>query len=103
MNTKPIIIVSGEPFSVFSEILIKSFKKNKFNKPIVVIASVNLFNKQLKHLNYKTNFNIINENFRLKDLKKNKINILNVNFKFKKAFDKISISSNVGSSSNFKA
>ncbi len=95
MNTKPIIIVSGEPFSVFSEILIKTFKNNKFNNPIIVIASVNLFNEQLKHLNYKMNFNIISENFKLKDLKKNRINILNVNFNFKKAFDKISYSSDL--------
>ena len=27
MNTKPILIVTGEPFSIFSEILFKTFKK----------------------------------------------------------------------------
>jgi len=95
MNTKPILIIAGEPFSVFSEILFKTFKKKKFKKPIVVIASINLLKKQLKYLNYKISFNLINENFKLHDLKKNKINVLNVNFKFKKAFDKISYSSNL--------
>ena len=70
MNTKPILIIAGEPFSVFSEILFKTFKKKKFRKPIVVIASINLLKKQLKYLNYKISFNLINENFKLQDLKK---------------------------------
>ena len=95
MNTKPILIIAGEPFSIFSEILFKTFQKETFKKPIVVIASINLLKKQLKYLNYKISFNLVNENFKLQDLKKNKINVLNVNFKFKKTFDKISNSSNL--------
>ncbi len=34
MNIKPILLVAGEPFSIFSEILFKTLKKNKFKKPI---------------------------------------------------------------------
>ena len=46
-------------------------------------------------MNYKISFNLIYENFKLNDLKKNKINVKNINFKFKKIFDKISNSSNM--------
>ena len=95
MNSKPILIITGEPFGIFSEILFKTFQKKKIKKPIVVIASIELLKKQLKYLNYKISFNLINENFKLSDLKKNKINVINVNFKFKKIFDKISNSSNI--------
>ena len=37
--TKPIIIISGEPNSIFSEILVKSFKSYKNKKPIILIGS----------------------------------------------------------------
>ena len=39
MNTKPILIITGEPYSVFSEILFKALKNNKFHKKIVLIGS----------------------------------------------------------------
>ena len=37
MNYKPIIIVAGEPNSIFFEILIKTFLRKKFNSPILII------------------------------------------------------------------
>ena len=43
MNIKPILIIAGEPYSVFSEILFKSTKE-KFKSPIVIIGSKNLLN-----------------------------------------------------------
>ena len=39
MNYKPIIIVGGEPNSIFSEIFFKSLKIKKFKSPIILIAS----------------------------------------------------------------
>ena len=94
MNTKPILIVAGEPFSVFSEILFKSIKKNKFKKPLVIIASLKLFEEQMRFLNYKISFNVVNKNFRSNDLKHNKLNFIDINFKFKNCFEKISSNSN---------
>ena len=41
MNKKPIIVVAGEPYSIFLEIFFKSLKKNIKN-PIILIASKNL-------------------------------------------------------------
>ena len=91
MNFKPILIVCGEPNSIFSEILVKSLKKYKGAKPIVLIGSFNLINSQLKKLHLKLNLNLIvfNSNY-LDNLKKNEINIINVNYDFKKPFEKSS-------------
>ena len=91
---KPILIVAGEPFSVFSEILSKALRNNKFKNPLVVIASLNLFKKQFSLLNYKTSINIISRNFKNNDLKLNKINLINVDFNFSNPFEKITSQSN---------
>ena len=50
MNYKPLIIVMGEPYSIFSEILFKLYKTKiikKFKRPIVLIGSKDLLNKQM--------------------------------------------------------
>tara|TARA_B100001057_G_scaffold332161_1_gene332486 strand:- start:170 stop:1141 length:972 start_codon:yes stop_codon:yes gene_type:complete len=89
MNFKPILIVCGEPNSIFSELLVKSFKKYKSTRPIVLIGSLDLVNSQLKKLNLKLNLNLIllKSNY-LMNLKKDRINIININYKFKKPFEK---------------
>ncbi len=103
MNFKPIIIVCGEPNSVFSELLAKSFKKYKNKNPIVVIGSYNLINDQLKQLKLRLNLNLINfENNIFKNIKDNKINIININYNFVKAFEPISSKSNRYISACFK-
>ena len=95
MNKKPILIICGEPNSVFSEILIKSLKKFKSKKPIILIGSHNLMLSQLKKMKIKTKFNLVKLNSNLfKLLDTTKINILNVDYKFKKPFEKISSKSN---------
>ena len=95
MKNKPIIIVAGEPFSIFSEIFLKSIKKKINKQAIILIISENLFVKQTKKLNIKFKINLIDkDNFNIRSLSKIKINIINVDFKFKKTFDKISNKSN---------
>ena len=88
MNIKYILIVMGEPYSTFSEILGKyfyNFKNNK--KKLILIGNVNLIKKQLSKLGYNIKLNqIIN----YKSAKLNKLNIININFKYKKVFSKIS-------------
>ena len=95
MIYKPIIIVAGEPNSIFFEIFFKSLKYKKFKSPIILIASKNLINLQMKKLKVKRQIRLID----FTELKKNrldnkKINLINVNFNQKKAFDKISNKSN---------
>ena len=95
MVYKPIIIVAGEPNSIFSEIFFKSLKYRKFKSPIVLIASHKLIRLQMKQLNINKNIRLIN----LSELKKNRlnnkdINLIDVNFSQTKPFEKISSKSN---------
>ena len=60
MNYKPIIVVAGEPNSVFFELFFKVIKK-KIKSPIILIASKRLITKQAKILKKRISFNIINE------------------------------------------
>ena len=52
MNYKPIILVGGEPNSVFLEIFFKSLKMHKFNSPLIIIASKKLLQEQMKKLGF---------------------------------------------------
>ena len=94
MNYKPIIIVAGEPNSVFFELFFKVIKK-KIKSPIILIASKELITKQAKILKKKINFNITNE-FEIIKKKNNlkKINLIDVDFKQSSGFSKITIKSN---------
>ena len=51
MNTKYILIILGEPYSTFSEIVGKYFKRIKLNKKIVLVGCKSLLQSQLKDLN----------------------------------------------------
>ena len=42
MKNKPILIVSGEPNSIFLEIFFKSLKNKKYKSPIILISSLKL-------------------------------------------------------------
>ena len=94
MNYKPIIIVAGEPNSIFFELFFKVIKK-KIKSPIILIASKKLITKQAKILKKKINFNITNE-FEIIKKKNNlkKINLIDVDFKQSSGFSKITIKSN---------
>ena len=98
MRIKPIIVVAGEPYSVFFEILFKSLKNKNIKKiknPILLIGSKILLNNQMKLLKYNYSINEISlKNINLSKLENSKINIINVNFNGKKTFDKISKNSN---------
>ncbi len=95
MNYKPIIIVAGEPNSVFLEIFFKSKKKIKLKSPIILIASKKLVLIQMKKLGFNFQINPINLNkINFDLLTKKKINLIDVKFKFNKPFNKISEKSN---------
>jgi 4-hydroxythreonine-4-phosphate dehydrogenase len=95
MSKQPIIIVSGEPNSVFLEIFFKSLKHNTYKSPLIIVASKKLLQEQMKRLDFTFKINDIDK--RIKDFTKldnNKINLINVEYNFKKCFDKISSKSN---------
>ena len=94
MNYKPIIIVAGEPNSIFFELFFKIIKK-KIKSPIILIASKKLISKQAKILKKKISFSITNE-FEIIKKKNNlkKINLIDVDFKQSSGFNKITPKSN---------
>ena len=94
MNYKPIIIVAGEPNSIFFELFLKVIKK-KIKSPIILIASKKLITKQAKILKKKINFSITNE-FEIIKKKNNlkRINLIDVDFNQSSGFSKITPKSN---------
>ena len=92
MNIEYILIVLGEPYSTFSEILGKYFKNKKnLKKKIILIGNLSLLNKQLKKLRHSFPLHEISD---INYAKNNIVNIINIKFKHKKVFDKISNYSN---------
>jgi len=80
-NFKPIILIAGDPKSVFLEIFFKSLKKNKFKNPLILIVNENILLEQMKALkfNFETNkLDIGHINY--KNLNNKKINFINVSF-----------------------
>ena len=103
MKNKPIIIVAGEPYSVFLEIFFKIKKKYAFKRPMILIVSKKLLNRQMIELKYKFEINEIDKNnLYTKKLNNKKINIIDVDFKFKNTFNKISDRSNNYIKKSFK-
>ena len=90
MSTNKILIILGEPNSTLSEVLFKYFRSKffKHNKnKIILIGNKKLFQKQMIKLKY--NFKI-KEISSLKKYSTKEINIINVDYKFKKTFSEIS-------------
>ncbi len=95
MKFDPILIVTGEPNSIFFEILFKTFNKIRIKKPIILITSHDLLKKQMKILNYKKKVRVL-EFKKIKKYKLNNrsINLININYEQKKVFSNISKKSN---------
>ncbi len=91
MKNKPILIVTGEPNSIFSEIFIKSLKKIKTKKPIIIISSKKLLLKQLQKLKFDIKIRLLDyKNLNHYKLNDKSINLININYNQRKAFQKIS-------------
>ena len=103
MVKEPIIIVGGEPNSVFLEIFFKSLKTNTYKSPMIIITSKKLLQEQMKKLDF--NFKINDIGKELKDFSKltnKKINLINIDYKFKNCFEKITSKSNDYINESFK-
>ena len=103
MKHKPILLITGEPNSIFLEIFFKSIKKLKVKSPLILIASNKLVRMQMDKLKIKKNIKLLKK----KDLENCKldnksINLININYKSSKPFQKISSKSNMYISNCFK-
>ncbi|WP_440656381.1 4-hydroxythreonine-4-phosphate dehydrogenase PdxA [Candidatus Pelagibacter sp. HIMB1509] len=94
MNFKPILIVAGEPNSIFLEIFFKAIKI-KVKSPLILIASQKLLILQMKKLKINKKIKIINvKKIKNYSLDNKVINLINVEYNQKKPFEKISKKSN---------
>ena len=95
MKFKPIVIIAGEPNSVFIELFLNIITTNKFKSPIVLICSKKILLKQSKALKIKFSINELDKNnFFLNPTKLKKVNLIDIDYNQNKAFQKISSSSN---------
>ena len=82
MKNKPILIVAGEPKSIFFEIFFKSIKKNKFQSPLILIASKEIVFSQMKRFKYSKKINLIDkENLNKFSLNNKSLNLIDVSCK----------------------
>ena len=92
---KYILVVAGEPNSIFLEIFFKTIRKLKNKNPLILIASLKLIKLQMKKLKINKKINEINyENLFKNKLKANYLNVLNINYNAKVAFGNNSSKSN---------
>ena len=84
---KKIIIISGDPNSINSEIIYKTWKKisKKIRKRIILISNYKLIQDQFKKLNYRIKLKLINNIYDKSSSEA--LNILNVKLNYKKPFD----------------
>ena len=103
MKNKPIIIINGEPNSIFLEILFKAIKYKKFKSPLILISSMKLLLLQMKKFKLKINIRLIKfQKIDEYNLNNNSINLIDIKYKQKKAFMKISNKSNLFIKSSFE-
>ena len=103
MNYKPIIVLAGEPNSIFTEIFFKALNSQKFKSPIILIGSHKLIKLQMNKLNMTKKIKLINlMNIKKDNLNNKNIYLININYNQKKAFEKISTKSNIYIKKSFK-
>ena len=103
MSYSPILIVGGEPNSIFLEIFFKTLKFHKIKSPIILISSEKILKKQMKKLKFKKKIKILDhKNFDNIKIDNKSINLININFNQKKVFEKISKKSNKFIEESFK-
>ena len=84
---KKIILISGDPNSINSEIIYKSWKKlSKISKQnTFLISNFNLINDQFKKLNYKIAIELVKDIHNYK--KSESLKIINININYRNPFD----------------
>ena len=80
MKNKPILLVAGEPNSIFFELFFKSQKKKNYKSPLILICSKKLLIKHMNMFDFKKKTRVININ-EIKNIRldNKKINIININ------------------------
>jgi len=89
-NSKPILVVAGDPKSIFLEIYFKSLKLSKISNPLILIVNETILINQMRLLKYQFKLNKLkNENINFKKIDNKMINYIDVPFKSKNIVDYI--------------
>ena len=93
---KPIAIIAGEPNSISSEIIFKSWKLRKKHtyKPLIVIGSFHLLNLQRKKFKYRIKIRKVRDSFLVSKHNRHELMVYDVKYMQRLPFQKISIRSN---------
>tara|TARA_B100000989_G_scaffold236239_1_gene183048 strand:- start:642 stop:1604 length:963 start_codon:yes stop_codon:yes gene_type:complete len=103
VNYSPILIVSGEPNSIFLEIFFKILKNKNIKSPLILIASEKLVKLQMAKLKFKKNIKLLDtSNLNKYNLNNKSINLIDVKYNPSKAFEKITNKSNIYIRNSFK-
>ena len=103
MNSKAILIVGGEPNSVFLEIFFKVMKNKKIHNPIILVTSKNLLKRQMQKLKFRMHIKLIKyEDINKLKLDNKSINLIDIKYNALNAFEKISKKSNLFIKDSFK-
>ena len=79
MKTKPIILIAGEPNSIFFEIFFKAIKFRSFKSPLILICCKKILLNQMKKNKFKKKLNIIDlDKLKKYDFNNNNLNLINV-------------------------
>ena len=82
MKNNPILIVAGEPKSIFFEIFFKSIKTRKFKSPLILICCQKKLKLQMTSFNIKKKLRLIDiRNLKKIKLDNKKINLIDVQLK----------------------
>ena len=79
MKNKPIVLIAGEPNSIFLEIFFKAIKNRIYKSPLILICCKKILSNQMKKNKFKKKLNIL-EIHKLKEYKldNKSINLINV-------------------------
>ena len=87
MNSNPILIVPGEPKSIFFEIFFKSLKTTKITSPLILICNKKILYQEIKRFNFNQKIEEFDNNMiNKKIIKKRKIYLINISNKQPKIY-----------------
>ena len=80
MKKTPILIIAGEPRSIFFEIYFKSIKKKKYKSPLILICSKEKLKFEMKRNKFKKEINQIDLSLiKTTKLSNDKVNLIDIN------------------------
>ena len=81
MKNKPIILIAGDPNSIFFEIFFKTLKRKKYKSPLILICSKKILVNQMKYYKFKKKLKTLTiQEVNKEKLNNNNLNIINIDY-----------------------